>query len=53
MIVVCSACWKQYDDTYRLTFCPHDHFQMQTVVYRGGKRVGVAHTIEELRRLMQ
>jgi len=47
MLVVCSDCKVEYDDTYHLTICPHDYFPMHTVVStnHGSK---CCHTIEEL-----
>lgn len=29
MIVKCDKCGKHYDDTYYLTYCPHEYFQMR------------------------
>ncbi len=53
MKVTCGRCGKDYDDTYRLTYCPHAWFEMWTTVVGGdGKVRGVAHTLEQLRRLM-
>jgi hypothetical protein len=33
--VQCLDCLLVYDDTYRLTLCPHDGFDMVTTVVRG------------------
>ena len=50
-VVTCDKCGARYDDTYRLTYCPHQRFDMTTSVYRDGKFVGVATSLEELDRL--
>jgi uncharacterized protein (UPF0276 family) len=34
-VVQCADCLLVYDDTYRLTWCPHDGFDMVTTVVRG------------------
>lgn len=56
MVVTCDDCDEEYDDLYRLTYCPHERFEMSNHVYGtlpdgsyGLK--GIATTIEELRRL--
>jgi hypothetical protein len=51
MIVLCGACGIQYDDTYRLTYCPHEYFEMHCHVSVDGKD-HVVHSLEELDRLM-
>ena len=53
MTATCASCWKQYDDTYRLTICPHERFEMRTVVIGPEGIRGVATTVEALRRLMR
>jgi hypothetical protein len=53
MIVECLKCGKRYDDVYHWTYCPHDYFEMNTVVSRGDGIVGVAHTVEELNRMLE
>ena len=52
MTVTCEACGRTYDDTYRWTICPHERFQMRTVVADAKGNVGVATTVEELSRLV-
>lgn len=52
MIVTCNECGKSYDDVYRLTYCPHTYFEMNTVVCSNGKDLGVAHSVEELREML-
>jgi len=46
MIVTCPKCGKVYDDTFRLTYCPHEKFQMRTVC-GDGKREMVCTTLEQ------
>ncbi len=53
MMVTCADCGERYDDVYRLTYCPHERFKMRTVVHRVGKPPITAHTIEQLRSLME
>jgi hypothetical protein len=53
VIVTCAECKKVYDDTYRLTYCPHVRFEMNTTVGNANGIVGVAHSVEELNRLME
>ena len=53
MIVTCSTCGLKYDDTYRLTYCPHEHFNMHCVVCNSRGVVGVATSLEELDRSMR
>lgn len=52
MIVSCEKCGLRYDDTYRLTYCPHEKFEMNTTVSSGGRVIGVAHSVEELNRML-
>ncbi len=52
MIVTCEKCGSRYDDTYHWTYCPHEYFPMSTVVSRNGEVIGVAHTVEELKRML-
>ena len=49
----CDECGLHYDDTYRWTYCPHEEFEMHTTVHRQGKPDVIAHTVEELHRLMK
>ena len=51
-VVTCDKCGARYDDTYRLTYCPHGRFDMATSVYRGGEFKGVATSVEELRQML-
>ncbi len=53
MIVTCDDCKLEYDDVYRLTYCPHERFDMHTTVANSKGVVGVARTVEELRRMMK
>jgi len=53
MVVTCGDCWKRYDDTYRLTLCPHERFEMRTTVIGPEGIRGVARSVEELQRLMR
>ena len=54
MIVICEKCGEEYDDVYRWTFCPHEHFEMATtVVGPDGKIRGIARSVDELRQLME
>jgi hypothetical protein len=53
MVVTCSQCGKSYDDVYRLTYCPHEKFEMNTVVWSGDRIIGVAHSVEELNRMLE
>jgi hypothetical protein len=52
MIVTCPKCGIYYDDVYKLTFCPHNKFEMNCTVGRGDKILGVAHSPEELQRML-
>jgi hypothetical protein len=52
MRVICGDCNLDYDDTYRLTICPHESFPMATSVYRGGELVGVATSVDQLEAMM-
>lgn len=52
MMVTCEACGQTYDDVYRLTYCPHERFEMRTRVYNGACFLGIARSVEELRRLI-
>jgi hypothetical protein len=52
MTVICEACGTTYDDTYRLTFCPHEAFEMRAVASRGDQ-VKVCTTVEELLEFMR
>ena len=48
MRVFCDECDLHYDDTYRLTYCPHDGFNMVTLAVRGVGQTKVCRSIEEL-----
>jgi hypothetical protein len=52
MIVTCPRCGIYYDDVYKLTICPHNKFEMNCTVGRGDKILGVAHSPEELQRML-
>lgn len=49
----CPECGLMYDDTYRLTFCPHARFDMNCTVASGGRLIGVAHSVDELNRMLE
>lgn len=53
MTVKCEKCNKLYDDVYRLTYCPHEKFQMRTIVAGPEGVRGIATTVEECRKLME
>lgn len=53
MTVTCYKCGVTYDDTYRWTYCPHDYFEMNTTVGVGGRIIGVAHSVQELNRMLE
>ena len=53
MMITCGDCGKQYDDVYRLTVCPHESFEMRTIVAGPEGVKGVARSVEELHRLME
>jgi hypothetical protein len=53
MVVTCKDCGKSYDDTYRLTYCPHYRFEMCCTVGSGDKILGVATSVEELHQLLE
>jgi hypothetical protein len=53
MTVKCEKCGKVYDDTYRLTYCPHARFEMHCTVGTGSRVLGVAHSVEELNSLLE
>jgi hypothetical protein len=47
MIVTCRTCQLEYDDLYKLTYCPHETFEMHTLItVHGIERC--CHSIEEL-----
>jgi hypothetical protein len=48
MQVTCDECGVEYDDTYRLTLCPHDGFDMVTMVVRGDGTTTVCRSLEDL-----
>ena len=50
---VCEECNEIYDDLYHSTICPHEYFQMSCVVGKGDKIVGIATSVEELRRMLE
>ena len=48
MLVRCETCEIEYDDVYRLTYCPHESFEMRCrVVVNGEERI--ATSVEQLR----
>lgn len=53
MLVTCDFCGLSYDDVYRLTYCPHEPFEMRCVVAGPDGVVGVATTLEELDQLLK
>ena len=50
--VKCPDCGLEYDDVYHWTFCPHDLFEMRTIVLKDGKEY-VATSLEELDAIMR
>ncbi len=52
MTVTCPKCGKSYDDTYHWTYCPHDYFEMNTLVADNNGIIGVAHSVEELNAML-
>lgn len=52
MDVTCATCGLHYDDTYRLTFCPHDSFPMRAVVSSRG-RTRVCTTVEQVKAFLR
>lgn len=51
-VVTCADCNLTYDDTYRLTFCPHEQFRMKTHVFHSRYGfLGVATSVEQLREM--
>ncbi len=48
MLVTCPDCKRKYDDTYHLTNCPHEYFEMHTHTVRGDGVSKCCHSIEEL-----
>jgi hypothetical protein len=48
MIVTCSSCHVEYDDVYRLTYCPHEPFAMRTVAVNGRGETKVCTSLDEL-----
>lgn len=48
MVVQCTECGVSYDDTYHLTYCPHEYFEMRTVVHRGKGETRLCRSVEEL-----
>ena len=47
MNVTCADCHLQYDDLYRVTYCPHQFFDMHTLTTINGVEY-CCHSIEEL-----
>ena len=47
MTVTCETCGLSYDDVYRLTYCPHERFDMRCVVHVG-KHEKVCTRVEEV-----
>lgn len=52
MIVRCDVCLRSYDDTYRLTYCPHITFPMRTVILKDGIEV-IATDLDQLDALLK
>jgi hypothetical protein len=52
MIVTCDTCGLAYDDTFHLTYCPHDYFPMRTVGVRSDGTMKVCTTLEDLDRFL-
>jgi len=50
--VTCPECGLEFDDTYRLTICPHDRFDMRTVAVNGAGEERICTTLGELTRHM-
>jgi hypothetical protein len=53
MLVTCEKCKLEFDDTYNLTFCPHEPFVMQTAVRGADGKTRFAHTVEELKQFIE
>lgn len=49
MYILCEECGVTYDDVYRLTICPHDGFDMMTLVMRSDGKSAICVTVEALR----
>ena len=49
MIVTCPKCRWSYDDTYRLTYCPHRRFEMRTHATNSKGEVKICTSVEELK----
>jgi hypothetical protein len=47
-IVTCTLCQQIYDDTYYLTFCPHDSFLMEAFVVRRDGQGKVCTSVAEV-----
>lgn len=47
MTVTCDDCGLVYDDTYRWTYCPHDKFEMRSLV-SNGRGTKICTTVEEV-----
>lgn len=54
---VCDECGLEYDDVYRWTYCPHDHFPMNTLVSwvdeEGVRHEHVATSVDELKEFLE
>lgn len=48
MIVTCDQCNARYDDVYQRTDCPHEHFEMCTVVIDGKRPPRIVTSLREL-----
>ena len=53
MVVVCKECGENYDDVYRLTYCPHELFEMHTVAVNAEGEMKCCHSLEELHEHMK
>ncbi len=49
MITKCTECNKIYDDTYCLTYCPHESFGMKAFVVKHNGESKMCETLEELK----
>ena len=47
MNVICADCHLEYDDLYQVTYCPHQFFDMHTLITINGVEY-CCHSIEEL-----
>ena len=50
---ICEDCGELYDDVYHSTICPHEYFEMNCVVGKNDRIIGIAHNVEELHRMLE